>query len=156
MSALSNYETGYADQETPVDELRAWAQGLYPSEAATEMLIRAGSAQTWRPWIARYEDGAYGITFDTIPDHLGGMSGGERRFLLAAASIGSEAVDVPLGYVVSGIDRYLVELILAGIAHAAGTHEGTPYRYDPDTRRLSFGPSPTSLHGWPTTGTGKR
>lgn len=150
MSALSNTDTGYADQTTPVDELRAWAQGLYPSEAATEMLIRAGFAQTWRPWIVAYEADVYGIDFARIPEQIGTMSGGESRFLLAAASVGSAHVEVCLGDVVCGIDRYYVELILAGIAHAGGTHEGTPYRYDPDTRRLRFGPSPTSLHGWPT------
>lgn len=150
MSALTNYDTGYADDATPVDELREWAQGLYPSEAATEMLIRAGFAQTWRPWIVTHEPGAYGINFAQTTEHLDGMSGGQRRFLLAAASIGTETVDVPIGYVVCGIDRYLVDLILAGIAHAAGTHEGAPMHVDHQTRRCTFGDPYTSLHGWPT------
>lgn len=150
MSALTNYDTGYADDETPADELREWAQGLYPSEAATEMLIRAGFAQTRRPWIVTYEPGVHGITFNTIPCDIDAMSGGESRFLMAAASIGSGAVQVPLENIVCGIDRYYVDLILAGIAHAAGTHEGAPMHVDHQTRRCTFGDPYTSLHGWPT------
>lgn len=110
------------------DQLRSWAKGAYGLEAATELLISPGT-----PWI-REESGRPWIDFDSIPDHLGGCSGGERRFLILVASLGSD-VQVVLGDAVSGLDREYLDLALAGIAHAAGSHK--------HSNELG------SLHPWP-------
>jgi ABC-type transport system involved in cytochrome bd biosynthesis fused ATPase/permease subunit len=50
------------------------------------------------------------------------MSGGERRILaMVAALIGETPVDVV--DVVTGLDRANLHLVLAALAHAAGSHE---------------------------------
>ena len=74
------------------DQLRRWARGMYTTEAATELLIRAHKstfASIHRPWIKPGDHG-YWIDFPAITEHLGGMSGGEQRLLRIAASIGSD------------------------------------------------------------------
>src|SRR4051794_29838344 len=87
-------------------QLTAWAEGLYPVEAATKLLIRGGWAQTWRPWVKPFDGRSKGhwIDFEAIPDELGGLSGGERRFLLIAASLGA-GVPVDLSDALSTLDR---------------------------------------------------
>ena len=108
--------------------LRAWAYGLLPLEAATEMLIRAGYAQTARIWIKLSDDGQPWIDFASIPNELGGLSGGQRRFLLIAASLG--AYDTPIAVSLrdelTGLDREHLQLVLAAIAHTGGV--STPER----------------------------
>lgn len=121
---------------THADDLRAWARGSYDLEAATELLIRAFNGRYARPgtpWV-KEESGRPWIDFDSIPDHLGGSSGGERRFLLLVASLASD-VQVALGEAVSGLDGQHLDLVLAGIAHAGGSHQHSD--------RLG------SLHPWP-------
>lgn len=142
--------------DTPAEGLRAWARGMYPLEAATELLIRAGFAQTWRPWVFRCEppadrDHRYGIDFESIPGHIGAMSGGERRLLRLAATIGADDVEISLSECITGLDRKHVDLFLAAIAHAAGTHEGSPMLVDHDTGTAAFGDAYESLHPWPAT-----
>src|SRR6476619_8249499 len=59
------------------DELRRWARGMYTTEAATEMLIRARNgafASIDRPWIKPGDHG-YWIDFPAVTELLGGMSG---------------------------------------------------------------------------------
>lgn len=138
---------------TPAGDLRAWAKGLYPLEAATELLIRSGFAQDWRPWVHERDHGGYWIDFENLPDQIGGASGGERRLLLFASSLSdATAVDVPIGDLVAGLDRDKVDLILAAVAHAAGTHEGSRFVLDPDTgRAVGIEKITTSLHPWPVT-----
>jgi len=108
------------------DELRRWARGMYTTEAATEMLIRARNgafASIDRPWIKPGDHG-YWIDFPAITELLGGMSGGEQQLLRIAASIGSdEAPPVRLGDAVSGLDRPTLRLVLAAVAHAGGSHQ---------------------------------
>lgn len=100
--------------------LRAWAAGNNPLTAATELLIRGGFAQSWRPWVQWDEDAMrFWVDFDTIPDNIGGKSGGERRFLRLAASLGA-GVPVDLYEDVAGLDRQRTQLLLAAIAHANG------------------------------------
>lgn len=117
--------------------LREWAQGLYPTEAATELLIRAGKAQPWRPWVFDCEntdpDRAHwhGIDFQAIPEHVSGMSGGERRLMLIAAAIGSHEVEVNLNDALPGLDRTNMTLVLAAMAHANGSHEHSVTRMVP-------------------------
>lgn len=51
------------------------------------------------------------IDFESIPDHLGALSGGEQRLLRIAASIGSSyAPAINLGDEVSGLDRATLRL----------------------------------------------
>lgn len=57
------------------DELRAWAKGLLPLEAATELLIRTGWAGPERRWVHRADDGRVYVIFSEIPDMIGGYSG---------------------------------------------------------------------------------
>jgi hypothetical protein len=56
----------------PHAELRIWARGLYPLEAATELLIRAGFARRHHHWVVREPSGGTDpdtdwIDFATIP-----------------------------------------------------------------------------------------
>ncbi|WP_336624966.1 MULTISPECIES: ATP-binding cassette domain-containing protein [unclassified Microbacterium] len=107
-------------------ELRAWARGLLPLEAATELLIRAGWAGPGRGWVHRDDSGRGWINFSEIPDMIGGYSGGEQRLLMIAASLGADQdapVTISLPDELPGLDREHAELVLAAIAHAAGFHE---------------------------------
>lgn len=131
-----------------IDDLRAWAKGSYPQEAATELLIRAFGGRftgTGYGWMGRRDDGAPWVDFDAIPDNLGGLSGGERRFLLLTAALGG-GTEVNLGSLLS-LDRDLLDLVLAAIAHAAGSHEGVVVTEHPDGR-ASFDRVGT-LYPWP-------
>lgn len=114
-------------------ELRAWAKGSYATEAAVELLLRgfhgrfAGSGWGWM----KTGDGRSWVDFEAVPEHIGGLSGGEKRFLRLVASIGG-AEPVVLGDVLPGLDREIVVLILAAVAHTAGTHEGVTITHDAD------------------------
>lgn len=103
-------------------ELREWARGMHHTVAATELLIRAGYATGSAPWV-KEADGRHWIDFDSIPDHTDGLSGGEKRILEIAASIGG-LHRVVLQDVISGLDRDNAELAIATLSHAAGHHEG--------------------------------
>ena len=137
---------------TPKDEaheqLRAWARGVYPSEAATELLIRAFNgrfAEPGWPWIHSTAQDHW-IDFSTIPEQIAGLSGGEQRFLRIAASIGSTDATVNLGDCLTGLDRPRLQLVLAAIAHAAGSHEHHEITRHPDgTLALT---TPGSAHPW--------
>lgn len=105
------------------DQLREWARGSYPRIAATELLIRAVGgrfADPGRPWMIRDEDGQPGIDFELIPENIGVFSSGERRLLLLAASISDTGVAVNIGDMLPGLDREVLELVLAAVAHAGG------------------------------------
>lgn len=140
---------------THADDLRAWAKGSYTYVAGTELLLRAFGgrfASPGNPWI-RTSETAEGphhvnawIDFVSIPENLGGLSGGERRFLTIAASI-AEDVPVVLSEVIPGLDRRNVELVLAAVAHAAGTHEHSDMVENADgTGSIQRLPS---LYPWP-------
>ena len=72
--------------------LRAWAKGIYPTEAAVELLIRTGLASTGDTWVQPGEDpGWWWIDFEGLAGALNEgtpHSGGERRLLSIAASLG--------------------------------------------------------------------
>lgn len=109
----------------PARQLRAWAQGDYPTEAAVEILIRGLGgryAQESQPWIAPLESSSalYRVDWDRLHDELGVLSGGERRFLNIAISMASPHHPVDLSNNLSGLDDDLLLLILAATAHAAG------------------------------------
>ncbi|MEZ3162196.1 ABC transporter ATP-binding protein [Microbacterium sp. BWT-B31] len=106
---------------THEDELREWARGLLPLEAATELLIRTGWAAPGYGWIRREDDGRVWIDFESIPERIGALSGGEQRVLRIAASLGADS-PIILGDELAGLDRTTTALVLAAIAHTAGVH----------------------------------
>lgn len=116
------------------DQLRAWAKGMYTVEAATELLIRAFGgrfAEPGNPWIQPTNHG-YWIDFAGIGDRIGALSGGEQRLLRIAGSIGSTEAMVNLSDDLSGLDRATLRLVLAAVAHAAGSHEHSDMVVDHD------------------------
>ncbi|MGG6382438.1 ABC transporter ATP-binding protein [Paenarthrobacter sp. NEAU-H11] len=142
---------------THADDLRAWARGTYTTEAATELLLRAFGgrfAAPGNPWVHAktttpegYTEGPW-IDFESIPGEVGVLSGGERRFLLLAASL-AENVPVVLGDLVAGLDRENLDLVLAAIAHAGGSHQHSDVRLN-DDGSMSLGKGYLdSLHPWP-------
>jgi len=142
---------------THADDLRAWARGMYTTEAATEMLLKAFGgkfAAPGNPWIhtSTEPEGpnqvSAWIDFAAIPDEVGPLSGGERRFLMLAASL-AENVPVVLGDVVPGLDRENLDLVLAAIAHAGGSHQHADIRFHEDGTVTRGKGLLDSLHPWP-------
>jgi hypothetical protein len=136
--------------------LRAWARGLYATEAAVELLARFHGgrfAQPGHPWIMT--DPGEGWCW-LEPDQLTGpattgLSGGERRLLAIVASLaGGRPVD--LSDTLTGLDRDTIGLVIAAVAHASGSHQHADLVIDPD-RGVGFnrGRLP-SLYPWPTPG----
>ena len=107
--------------------LRAWAKGIYPLEAGVELLVRTSGgrfASSGMPWIQAGEGpGRWWVDVDQLSeDNLAALSGGEIRILrIAGALLGGRPVslcqDIP------GLDHDHVQLVLAAIAHASGSHE---------------------------------
>lgn len=115
--------------------LRAWAKGVYSAEAAVELLIRTGFAQPGHPWCQ--PDGW--VDFEILRDGISGYSSGEQRLLRIACSLfGTEPVD--LSEDIPGLDRKYLDLVLAAIAHAGGSHEHSDF---------STGTTDDPLHEWP-------
>ncbi|TRW44387.1 hypothetical protein [Georgenia yuyongxinii] len=111
-----------------IDGLRQWARGDYGTEAAVELLVRADGGR-WgapaRPWIRLSDDGdgRWWVDWDALATEGAGgpFSGGERRYLAIAASIGDgHPVDLRDA---TSLDRPLLALVLAAIAHAGGSHQ---------------------------------
>lgn len=103
------------------EQLRAWACGYYPTEAATELLIRAGFARPGAPWVQHDEPRTFWIDFAAIAHHVDALSSGEQRVLLFAASLSGDR-DTPavrLGDLVS-VDERLLSLMSAALEHAGG------------------------------------
>ena len=109
--------------------LRAWAQGVYPQEAAVELLIRTGwtrrcafkdevvNDDNGRPWLDW--DRLKPILDGDMPSAILAASGGELRVLRLAHSIAAG----DLGTLLPGLDRTATALVLAAVAHANGSHE---------------------------------
>ena len=130
------------------EQLRAWARGVYPSEAATELLIRAFDgrfAEPGWPWIHPTAQDHW-IDFSTIGEQIAGLSGGEQRFLRIAASIGSTDATVNLGDCLTGLDRPRLQLVLAAVAYAAGSHEDHEVTRRPNGTLALTSPGPA--HPW--------
>jgi hypothetical protein len=101
--------------------------------ASVELLLRAFSGRfanpSWR-WVITEPDGRAWVDVDALNAGTGVLSGGERRILaMVAALINEGPVDVV--DVVSGLDRAHLHLVLAALAHAAGSHEHTDVVIDP-------------------------
>jgi hypothetical protein len=134
---------------TTIEALRGWAAGSYAGMAAVELLARSFSgrfARAGHPWIGTDAESRMWLDGDALRA-APGLSGGERRVLaLVAALIDEQPVDIV--DVVSGLDRHQLDLVLAALAHAGGSHEHMSVVLDPDgAAHLS---SPGSLHPWPT------
>lgn len=127
------------------ESLRQWAHGTYPLEAAIELLVRAHAGRFAREewaWIEPHDD-RFTLNAERItPDTTGVLSGGERRLLRIAAALAGAAPsnlyeDVP------GLDRHTLDLVLAAIAHAAGSHQDREKGILVDINK------PAALHPWP-------
>jgi len=127
---------------------RAWARGIYPTEAGTELLIRLGGIVRPRaPWLIDGRD-ITAIDAEVLLEHSGAFSGGQRRAVSFACSlIAGEPID--LSDAVSGVDRRTAELMVAAVAHASGSHEHSDVQITEG--RLQATPLP-SLHPWPADG----
>jgi ABC-type molybdenum transport system ATPase subunit/photorepair protein PhrA len=144
---------------THADDLRAWARGSYTTEAATELMLKAFKgrfAAIGNPRVHAasttpegYQEHAW-IDFAAIPEEAGALSGGERRFLMLAASL-AEDVPVVLGEVVPGLDRDNLDLVLAAIAHAGGSHQHSDICFNEDGSMSRGKGYLDSLHPWPRT-----
>lgn len=151
-------------------DLREWAKGIYTIEAAVELLIRFQSGRfvaEGEPWIVAPREerrgnmrSGYWLDVDQLTAEATAaavLSGGERRVLSVAASLaGGSPID--LADAVSGLDRETLDLVLAAIAHAGGSHEhrvmGTRTFRDTTTGERFEREWPTeqvagSLHPWP-------
>jgi hypothetical protein len=117
--------TGMIDDDLP-DKLRAEAEGNYTSEAAVELVLRARLLFKLQPYVEVDPDGLYAaIDWNALATDLSdgklGLSGGERRLIGVATSLGSGAAadlqDLP------GLDEANSTLVLQAVAHAFGWHE---------------------------------
>jgi len=135
------------DEQEHEAGLRDWARGMTTLVAATELLIRTGFAQAWRPWV-HYDEQRQRpwIAFDEIPDLIGAKSGGEQRLLTIAASLGG-SVKIILGDEIAGLDRQRTELVSIALIHAAGFTESTSdFVFEDDQpKRVTVPP----LASWP-------
>lgn len=121
-------------QLTPM--LRAWAEGDYGAEAATELLIAHGTWPARGDFRAKLVDAVDdGWTHDGfapmavidwkgVPDflHETPASSGEAGILRIAASIAGTDTG-PLKALTYSLDPTNTELVLQALAHAAGWHE---------------------------------
>ena len=112
--------------------MRAWAKGLFSTEAAVELLIGHGSWLYREDFLEIAVESGQGITsgvvmaavdFEAAARALeaGALpcSGGEGRVLRIAASIAG-GVPVDLGEAVTGLDENNAVLAAAAVLHAAG------------------------------------
>jgi hypothetical protein len=132
-------------------EIREWAQGSHPVEAATELLLRAFGgrfAEPGLPWVRQDHRRAW-VDFDAITDDATGVySGGERRLLAIVASLGGNQ-PVNLNEALPGLDRTAVALVLAAVAQAAGSHQHSDIHIDPETGSVDIVELDT-LYPWPS------
>ena len=134
-----------------IDGLRRWARGAYAEEAAVELLARAFGgrfASTRYRWVRECDrPGWFWLDGERLIDGTGVLSGGERRVLSVVGSLVSGGSLTDLDGLLAGLDRTNLELVLAALAHAAGSHEQVDARVEGDLlvyRRL--GP----VLAWPT------
>lgn len=107
--------------------LRKWAKGAFDQEAGVELLIRGCGGRFARqgcPWIRTCErPGWFWMDVSSLLEHAGAFSGGEQRVLMIAAALIDRRPIPDLAGVLCGLDRADLQLVLAALAHAAGSHE---------------------------------
>jgi hypothetical protein len=113
------------DQEL-ADKLRVEAEGVYTTEAAVELVLRTRLLGKVQQFIDVDPDGLYAaIDWASLAAALTsgqlGLSGGERRLLGVAASLGA-GTPVNLAHL-PGLDERNAALVLQAVAHAFGWHE---------------------------------
>jgi hypothetical protein len=135
-----------------VSGLRAWARGLYATEAAVELLVRAHGGrlvEAGQPWIGTDDSRWVWLEpYQLTGRATAGLSGGERRLLAVVASLaGGRPID--LSDILTGLDRDAAALVCAAVADASGSHEHADMVVDPG-RGVGFarGRLP-SLYPWP-------
>lgn len=104
--------------------LRAWAWGLHSLEAAVELLILSFGgrfATAGWPWV-RVERHTVWLDADQIHPHIGILSSGEQRILILVEALATGRPVDRLGDQFCSLDRYTLQLVLAALAHAAGSH----------------------------------
>lgn len=128
--AVTDKGAGEAAGEV-VAGLRAWAKGSYPIEAATELLIRACDGRLLTgPWIRPLDhDGWFWIDVER-PAEAGALSGADKRVFDMVASLAFPEYPVSLNHALPGLDRENLELVLAAVAHAAGSHQASDRAVD--------------------------
>ena len=93
------------------------------------------------PWIKPRDHVGHWADPEAIPGNTGALSSGERAYLLFTASIGlggSHGTAVNLGDTIPTLGREQLTLILAGIAHANGSHPFSGIEIDPITGTASI------------------
>lgn len=154
------------------DGLRAGAAGSYPAEAATELLIRHWTWLTRPSFLRRSLRAVHQATdllsvdWEAVHEYVvtAEATPADRAIALIAVGIGhlpsAEALDAPqplppLGWLLVSLERREVDLVLAAIAHAAGTHRQVEHVGEPDStgkwRTTSSSPriALDVLHNWP-------
>jgi len=135
-------------------DLRAWAKGIHTSSAAVELLIRGFDgrfAAPGNPWIQPREHIGHWADLEAIPGNIGALSNDERAYLLITASIGLGGTDGPainLSDTIPALGPEQLTLVLAGIAHANGSHQSSGIEIDPITGTPSI-TRHASLYPWP-------
>lgn len=132
-------------------DLRDWARGIYPLEAGVELLVRPWGgrfATPGNPWIRKNNEGHWYVDAAQVTeDELAPLSGGEKALLRLAASL-LEGPPVDLNDILPRLDRASVELFLAAVAHASGSHEHSGLATKADGRPSHF-TRLSSLYPWP-------
>ena len=120
-----------ADGESPLaGPLRAWARGIYPDQAAVELLISHATFLHRADFTSRFistsasGDGTGLAAIDwtaAITALNAGLpcSGGEQRMLRLAASLG-DGIPVNLRDALTGIDARGIQLVVEAVLHTAG------------------------------------
>ena len=113
-------------QAVVIDGMRRWARGAYAEEASVELLVRAFGgryASIGYRWVRPCDrpgwfwlDGERLSNASTVP-------GSVRGVLTVAGSLVCGAPLTDLDSLLAGLDRPNLELVLAALAHAAGSHE---------------------------------
>jgi hypothetical protein len=107
---------------TLADKLNIYAFGTCHLEAANHILTRAVQGRLLDALQLRWEDDeAAEIDWPATLDTAGYLSGGERRLLAVAASLGS-GHPVDLVDALGGLDNWNAQVVVDAIAHAAGVH----------------------------------
>ncbi|MFS0703247.1 hypothetical protein AB6N23_01870 [Cellulomonas sp. 179-A 9B4 NHS] len=116
-------------------KLRAWARGALPLEAATELLIRTGLASRYARLGEELMGSRVYLDFEAAAGDVaeGALSSGERAVVAIAVSLSGQVPtdadatwrEYSLEQIVTRLDRDRLALVLAALAHAAGTHEHT-------------------------------